>query len=155
MSINYILEIATKSDPSELINKAKDHFNLKGFEKDPAFLTNSNGLNITCINLDQEDQDNAVIETGMHLNKRIYFSFKNNSPFYCECKVLMWKMLMYFLEETNGDISFTNQGEQAILERRNSVLSINETTSIYYPELIKILCIPYVVKLLEIAELPD
>jgi hypothetical protein len=155
MSSSYILEITTESDLSELINKIKDCFNLKGFEKNPAFLTNGNGLNITCINLDQEDRDNTIIKTGMYLNKRIYFSFKNNNSLHCECEVLMWNMLIYFLKETNGDMSFTYQGEQAILERRNLVLAINETTSSYHPELIKMLCIPYVTKLLEIADLPD
>jgi hypothetical protein len=152
MSISYHLEFITECGLTEIVDNIKLYFNLRGFEDDLTFLSNGDGLGITFIDMDEEAQEDAVATVGMFLNKRMYFSFKTN---YLECQKLMFSIVVYALEKIDGDISFTRQGEDAILERRDSILSIDEKTPDYYPELVEMLNTPYTVKILEVADLPD
>jgi hypothetical protein len=155
MSTDYILEFTAKSSLLEIANNIGHHFNLAILKKDSIVTTNGKGLTVVFVDMDEEDQYYTMMTVGMNLNKRIYLLIKSDETSYVECKTLMFRIVVYCLEQFNGDMSFTVQGETAILERRSSALAIDTTTPEYYPELIEALNIPHIVKLLEVGDMPD
>ena len=86
--------------------------------------------------MDEEDKDYIMQETGMSLNQRIFFSLANNNKNYLECTELMYRIVVYVLGKLNGDISFAYiSSDVAILERRTSVLAVDQSSLEWYSEL--------------------
>ena len=84
-----------------------------------------------------------------------FFSFRTNEGEHHKRQKLICQIIAYILKKINGDVFFSYQNDVAHLERRSGVLAITPETFKYFPELEGIIDSPYIIKTLQIIELPD
>jgi hypothetical protein len=155
MSIDYNLHISSKLHLNTLMNDVKTEFGLKKPAHIPNILNDGDSLYVYFIERDEEDKANYKIMFGMSLNECIAFSFRTNEGEHHSRQKLICQIIAYVLKKINGDVFFSYQNDVAYLERRSGVLAITPETFKYFPELEGMIDSPYIIKTLQIMELPD
>jgi hypothetical protein len=155
MSIDYDLNISSTLSLSILMNDIRSEFKLEKPDNIPNILNDGDSLYVCFIEYDEEDKADYKIKFGMNLNGCIVFAFNTNEGEYCKRQELICRIIAYVIKKINGDVVFSCQDDIAYLERRSGTLAIAPETFEYFPELEGMIDSPYIIKTLQIMELPD
>jgi hypothetical protein len=155
MSIDYHLHVSSVLYLDTLMNDIKTEFGLEKPDHIPNILNDGDSLYVYFIEYDEEDKADYKIKFGMSLNGYITFSFRTNEGEHNKRQKLICQIIVYILKKINGDVFFSYQNYVAYLERRSGVLAITPETFKYFPELEGMIDSPYIIKTLQIMELPD
>ena len=157
MSIDYHLHISNELPLITLMDNVRTEFSLEKPAHISNILTDGDSLYVYFIEYDdyEEDQANYKIKFGMSLNGYISFSFKTNEGEHDKRQKLICQIIVYVLKKINGDVFFSYQNDVAYLERRGDILAITPETFVYFSELKDMIDSPYIIKTLQIIELPD
>ena len=139
------------------MNDIRTEFSLEKPDCIPNILNDGDSLYVYFIEYDEyeEDKANYKIKFGMSLTGYIAFSFRTNEGEHYKRQKLICQIIAYILKKINGDVFFSYQNDVAYLERRSGVLAITPETFKYFPELEGMIDSPYIIKTLQIMELPD
>lgn len=157
MSLNYELNLNTKSTPEEILKAINEEFNLFEYTKNlDVYHLHNPLMTISCAFLDEEDIDIGFKRFGFNPDIELCINVTTSNQNYLDTLIMVGRIVVKIIESEQGDATFTfNYSDIAIFKRISGKLYVNNKLHQANPLIIEIMKLDGELINIEIPDLED